>query len=358
VLIAGLARSWLGGDFFVKVLKNRHYLKIRDLAGAFRRELTCLALIVTSASCVPLNASPPPPERMKFAATMAEALQPSAAFTAEAGEAPVPEPMLLQPIPQTEAARINAAIPISALANPVAMPLLARAASFWDKERSLRCLAEAIYYEARSEPEEGQKAVAQVVLNRVRSPAYPGSVCGVVYQGPMRAGGGCQFTFTCDGSLASQPSGVAWLQAKRLAAAALAGEVYAPVGLATHYHTQQVVPTWAFRLVKSAVIGSHSFYRMQGLWGGPGGFTQRYAGREPTPASLMATRLPVNLGPAAGAGPALAAASLPAAFYTRAASQPGEVTAPPPVNDRLPQSTVREEYRNSGRVREDLAPVR
>jgi hypothetical protein len=237
------------------------------------------------------------------------------------------------------------------------MPLLARAASFWDKERSLRCLAEAIYYEARSESEEGKRAVAQVVLNRVRSPAYPGSVCGVVYQGPMRAGGGCQFTFTCDGSLASQPSGAGWLRARRLAADALAGQVYAPVGLATHYHTQQVVPTWAFKLVKSAVIGSHSFYRMQGQWGGPGGFTQRYAGREPSPVSIMASRLPVNLGPATTGGPTLAAATLPAAFYTPAAAQAPEVTAPP-INDRLPQSTVREEYRNSGRVREDLAPVR
>ena len=340
----------------MKALKNRDYPSIRGLAGAFPRELACLALLAISASCVPLNASEPTRERMDYEAVAGEELPPSALFAAEAGEAPVPEPMLLQPIPQTEAARINAAIPISALPNPGAMPLLARAASLWDKERSIRCLAEAIYYEARSEPEEGQRAVAQVVLNRVRSPAYPGSVCGVVYQGPMRAGGGCQFTFTCDGSLASPPSGAGWLRAKRLAVAALAGEVYAPVGLATHYHTQQVVPTWAFKLVKSAVIGSHSFYRMQGLWGGPGGFNQRYAGREPTPASIMATRLPVYLGPKSGGATALAVASLPAAFYTPAASRVPEVTAPP-VNDRLPRSTVREEYRNSGRIREDVAPV-
>ena len=343
----------------MKALKNRLDSRLRSLADGCRRELACVALLALSASCVPLNASPPPPERMNLASVSAEELVPSAAFAAEAGEAPLAEPMLLQPIPQTEAAKINAAIPISALPNPGAMPLLARSASFWDKERSLRCLAEAIYYEARSESEEGQKAVAQVVLNRVRSPAYPGSVCGVVYQGPMKAGGGCQFTFTCDGSLASAPSGASWLRAKRLAAAALAGEVYAPVGLATHYHTQQVVPTWAFKLVKSAVIGSHSFYRMQGLWGGPGGFTQRYAGREPTPASIMATRLPVHLGPAAGAGtPALAAASLPAAFYTPAAVARAEEVTAPPVDDRLPQSTVREEFRNSGRIREDFAPVR
>jgi hypothetical protein len=230
-----------------------------------------------------------------------------------------------------------------------------RGASFWDGERSLQCLAEAIYYEARSEPEEGQRAVAQVVLNRVRSPAYPGSVCGVVYQGPMRAGGGCQFTFTCDGSLAAAPAGVSWLRARRIAAAALAGSVYAPVGHATHYHTQQVVPTWAYKLAKATVIGSHSFYRMQGAWGEPAGFSRRYAGREPSPAAIMATRLPANLGPAATTQTALAA--LPAAFQPIPPSQANMLAAPPPANDRLPQSTIRAEYRNSGRVIGEAAPA-
>ena len=171
MFIAALARSPTDGGCFVKALKNIDYPSIRSLAGAIPREFASLALLAVSASCVPLNAAEPSRERMNSTILAAQDSPPMALFAAEDVETPVPEPMLLQPIPQTEAARINAAIPISALPNPGAMPLLARAASFWDKERSLRCLAEAIYYEARSEPEEGQKAVAQVVLNRVRSPA-------------------------------------------------------------------------------------------------------------------------------------------------------------------------------------------
>jgi hypothetical protein len=227
-----------------------------------------------------------------------------------------------------------------------------RAASISDRIRSLQCLAEAIYYEARSESEDGQRAVAQVVLNRLRSPAYPASVCGIVYQGPMRAGGGCQFTFTCDGSLRLAPSGAGWDRARRIAAAALNGSVYAPVGYATHYHTQQVVPTWAYKLVKAAVVGSHSFYRMQGNWGGPSAFTQRYAGREPSPAVLLASR--PRVAPAALAY----ASQFPNSPYTAGyATGGGAIQAPPSDNlpeaiqtDTLPQSRVREEYRNSGRV--------
>ncbi len=128
-------------------------------------------------------------------------------------------------------------------------------------DRALRCLTEAVYYEARSESEDGQRAVAQVVLNRVRHPSYPNSVCGVVYQGSHRQTG-CQFTFTCDGSLgASYIDGSAWSRAERIAASALAGSVYRPVGLALNYHTTAIRPYWAPSLVRQAVIGAHIFYR-------------------------------------------------------------------------------------------------
>ena len=147
--------------------------------------------------------------------------------------------------------------------------------------RSIDCLAQAVYYEARSEGEDGERAVAQVVLNRVRHPAWPNSVCGVVYQGPMRAGGGCQFTFTCDGSLRYAPAGAGWDEARRIAAEALGGRTFAPVGLATHYHTNAVFPAWAPRLVKTNVIGAHIFYRLPGLAGAPGAFANAYAGSEP-----------------------------------------------------------------------------
>jgi len=183
-------------------------------------------------------------------------------------------------------------------------------------------------------------------LNRVRHPAFPSSVCGVVYQGPQRAGGGCQFTFTCDGSLAIPATGPAWDRARRIAAEALAGSVYAPVGDATHYHSQQVVPAWAFHLVKSAVIGAHNFYRLPGAWGEPEAFRQRYGGREPAPSILIATRLPSFVGTARRV-PGLPIEAAAMAFAT---AQPRGTAPPPPApNDRLPASGIRAEYESSGR---------
>ncbi|HMG47276.1 MAG TPA: cell wall hydrolase [Allosphingosinicella sp.] len=130
-------------------------------------------------------------------------------------------------------------------------------------DRALECLTQAVYYEARGESEDGQRAVAQVVLNRVRHPAYPNSVCGVVFQGWQRATG-CQFSFTCDGSMSAGIEPYAWEQARRIAGAALAGSVYRPVGLATNYHTTAIQPYWAPSLVPQAVVGAHIFYRRPG----------------------------------------------------------------------------------------------
>jgi len=144
-----------------------------------------------------------------------------------------------------------------------------------------RCLAQAIYYEAGYEPESGRRAVAQVVLNRVRHPAYPNSVCGVVYQGvndPV-----CQFSFTCDGSLSRRPSARAWAEAQDVARDALAGHVEKSVGSATHYHADYVVPRWAYTLGKVRQIGTHIFYRFNGSAGRARAFTQLYAGAERIP---------------------------------------------------------------------------
>ncbi|HEY0412161.1 MAG TPA: cell wall hydrolase [Allosphingosinicella sp.] len=148
-----------------------------------------------------------------------------------------------------------------------------------DVKSALNCLTAAVYYEARSESEDGQRAVAQVVLNRVRHPAFPKSVCGVVYQGSNRTTG-CQFSFTCDGSLAHPRERSAWDRAERVAAAALAGYVYAPVGLATHYHTTAIHPWWAAAMAKAVTIGSHIFYRWHGEWGDPRSFRRPYVGAE------------------------------------------------------------------------------
>ena len=326
-----------------------------ELSRARGREVACVSLLLLSASCVPLHAAPAPSAERQASSLVAPIVE-AQAF---ADAAPEPEPMVLRPVDPSDAAAMNAAIAIADAANPRAASIVFRGGSALDRERALQCLSEAIYYEARSETEEGQRAVAQVVLNRVRHPAYPASVCGVVYQGPQRAGGGCQFTFTCDGSLALRPAGFAWARARRIAADALAGQVHAGVGHATHYHTHEVLPDWAYRLAKVAVIGSHNFYRMPGAWGMPAAFRTGYAGREQAPSALMATRLPafVPMKPAA-ATPVLATTLPETAYYVPPAA-PARPNRPPAAaeSDILPDSQVRPEYRNSGRWRTDIPPV-
>lgn len=155
---------------------------------------------------------------------------------------------------------------------------------------ALKCLTQAVYYEAAVEPIEGRRAVAQVVLNRMRHPAYPKSVCGVVYEGSHRRTG-CQFSFTCDGSLLRAPAALRWREAEMVARNALAGHVEAEVGTATHYHADYVLPKWAFELGKIAQIGRHIFYRFNGGWGVSTAFTGRYLGFEQIPAlDLLALR--------------------------------------------------------------------
>ena len=130
-------------------------------------------------------------------------------------------------------------------------------------KREQKCLAEAVYFEARSEPEAGQAAVAQVVLNRVRSGLYPASVCGVVYQNRHRYKA-CQFTFACEGkSLATTEPGP-WATAQRIAKQVLEGATYLPaVGASTHYHADYVAPYWSRKLKRTDRIGRHIFYRLR-----------------------------------------------------------------------------------------------
>ena len=186
----------------------------------------------------------------------------------------------LRAIAPLDALALNARIPVSNLANPAARPFILNAASEADRLRSIECLTAAIYYEAAREPLEGQRAVAQVVLNRVRHPAWPSTVCGVVFEGARRYTG-CQFSFTCDGSLRRAPIPELWNRIRRVAEAALAGYVYAPVGWSTHYHANYVVPYWASSLIKAHIVGAHIFYRWRGGWGRPPAFAARYAGVEP-----------------------------------------------------------------------------
>ncbi|WP_435417880.1 cell wall hydrolase [Parerythrobacter aurantius] len=146
---------------------------------------------------------------------------------------------------------------------------------------ALRCLTQAIYYEAANEPEDGKKAVAQVVMNRMRHPAYPDSVCGVVYQGANARV--CQFSFTCDGALLRRPMQRQWDESARIARLALAGEQFTPVGTATHYHADYVLPKWAFTLEKLKVIGAHIFYRFPGRGGSTAAFTDLWSRSEAIP---------------------------------------------------------------------------
>jgi hypothetical protein len=192
------------------------------------------------------------------------------------------EPVTYLPVSADEAEKLNEAVPIVLGAIVKAPAFNAGGAAMVGPSRmaALDCLAAAIYYEAASESLTGQRAVAQVVLNRVRHPAYPNSVCGVVYQGSERSTG-CQFSFTCDGSLSRTPSTAGWQRALGIAAAALAGYVEPSVGTATHYHTKWVVPYWRSSLTKLTNIGAHIFYRWNGANGLPGAFNQRYAGSEP-----------------------------------------------------------------------------
>lgn len=128
-------------------------------------------------------------------------------------------------------------------------------------ERAHRCLAEAIYFEARSEGPKGKLAVAEVVLNRLSDPRYPRTVCGVVYQGSKRATG-CQFSWTCDG-LSDRPAETqAWKRSKALAAYVMLDVEWEKLtGNATHYHATYVRPYWARTLEKTARVGRHIFYR-------------------------------------------------------------------------------------------------
>jgi len=177
------------------------------------------------------------------------------------------------------AQRLNAATPNVLGALRAARPFILRTAGE-DRRRAVRCLTQAIYYEAALEPTEGQEAVAQVVLNRVRDPNYPNTVCGVVFQGAERVTG-CQFSFTCDGALSQAPAAWAWKRAEAVAVRALNGQVATRVGTATHYHADYVHPWWAPTLLKIDQIGAHIFYRWKGVYGETGAFTQAYAGREP-----------------------------------------------------------------------------
>lgn len=181
-------------------------------------------------------------------------------------------------IGDAEARGLNAAIPFAlSVGDPArAFPEIAHDV---DRLRATDCLAISAMAEA-GDSDDGQRAVIQVILNRVNHPAFAKTICGVVFEGSQRRTG-CQFSFTCDGALARRYSAAAWTRARARAQAALAGRTYAPVGLATHYHTDWVHPYWSAALVKVAAVETHLFFRWSGFWGSAAAASVAYRGGEP-----------------------------------------------------------------------------
>ena len=204
------------------------------------------------------------------------AYTPPVVTDAPAGEAPV----MAAYAPSdggTSAAPFDAVINKNAVTANVVMPD-APATHAWvnnplpksaDSAKELKCLATAIYFEARGEPEEGQLAVAQVVLNRVKNPTYPSTICGVVYQNQSKRNR-CQFSFACDGKPDRVTNKTAWVKAEDLARRSVEEQkttFLEDVGSATHYHATYVKPRWAGRMTRTDKIGRHIFYNTRrGGW--------------------------------------------------------------------------------------------
>ena len=176
-----------------------------------------------------------------------------------------------------------------------------------DQSRDLECLTQAVYYEARGETPQGQAAVAQVVMNRVRHRAFPKTVCGVVFQGAYD--GGCQFSFACDGSVRKTTDQEAWDRAQKVAARALDGRIFAAVGGATHFHVAGVITDWGDRMAPVAQIGAHIFYRFNARPGASGVFHGPVDLSPAEPSPNPTTPVYASLAPASAAAPPPASAA-------------------------------------------------
>jgi spore germination cell wall hydrolase CwlJ-like protein len=167
------------------------------------------------------------------------------------------QPKRVEPLTMAEARASNAAVPIvtSKRARAAPFDFEGRPA---ERAQAVDCLATAALYEVGDDPR-GQRAVIQVILNRARASGFPHTICGVVYQGFERTTG-CQFSFTCDGSIQRRTKHFGWTAARRAARRALAGHVFAAVGRATHYHADWMVPYWRDTMTKVAKVDTHLFY--------------------------------------------------------------------------------------------------
>lgn len=194
--------------------------------------------------------------------------------------------VILSRLSPDEARARNAVIEFAAVGPGNPRPFAFHGSSA-DRLRARDCLALAGMAEAGG-GDGDQRAVMQVILNRVRHPAFSNSVCGVVFEGSQRPTG-CQFSFTCDGSLARRYSDKLWEASRRRAEEMLGGATYPPVGNSTHFHADYVYPWWSDELDKVAQVGSHIFFRWRGFWRTARALSARYSGGEPDPMALRAT---------------------------------------------------------------------
>jgi len=228
-------------------------------------------------------------------------------------EVPEVEPVKFVDLSPEDARAFNATVPFSTDPNPAARPFRF-AGGPDDLARATDCMAAGILYEAGDDTL-GERAVAQVVLNRLHHPAFPKTVCGVVFEGQDRSTG-CQFSFSCDGALTRwHPTEDAWRRAREVAAASLSGAVFKQVGYATHYHTDWVVPYWQSSLDKITAVNTHLFFRWSGWWGTPPAFGRHPETVEPVIAQLAELSDAHKTGAAlAEADAALAEASIAMGF--------------------------------------------
>jgi spore germination cell wall hydrolase CwlJ-like protein len=201
---------------------------------------------------------------------------------------PASTPLFVRSAPEPDTA--TAYNPLVAYAPPMvsALDVDSLPASAASRSRALDCLTMAIAYEAGQEPLAGQQAVAQVILNRTRLARFPGSVCGVVFDGAQRTTG-CQFTFTCDGSIRRRLRETTLQSARMAALSVLTGQAPDRVNGATHYHANYVNPYWAYTGTRVAQIGAHIFYRMPG--DAAGSAAAKLTSEEPEIAALAASRV-------------------------------------------------------------------
>ncbi|MEJ6509110.1 MAG: cell wall hydrolase [Octadecabacter sp.] len=172
----------------------------------------------------------------------------------------------IQQVPDVRIAVLTAVPPASARNIPTASDIITYDVAFLNGQPTAsggeqwRCLAEALYFEARGESVRGMFAVGEVIMNRVDSARYPNTLCGVINQGTGRKFA-CQFTYTCDGNAEVIHEPAAWAKVGKVARLLVDGAPRQLTDGATHYHTRAVNPRWARVFPRTTTIGSHHFYR-------------------------------------------------------------------------------------------------